>query len=121
MRQGPIRVRPCSAYPNGHLHSAGAASYHLRMTNEGQSERIRVVIGDAHYGDRLELTQLLRSQADIDVVGVTTDGAQALRLLRELRPDVALLDEDLPSLGGGAVARILKRELPDVQVMVLCN
>lgn len=87
----------------------------------GSDERIRIVIGDAHGSDRLELKRLLLTQPDIDVIGVTSDGEQALRMLRELRPNVALLDEDLPSFGGSAVARILKSELPDIQVMVLRN
>jgi DNA-binding NarL/FixJ family response regulator len=84
-------------------------------------QRIRIVIGDAHQRDRAELRQLLLTQPDIDVVGVTTDGEDALALLRRLRPHVALLDEDLPGFGGKAVARIISRELPDVQVMVLRN
>lgn len=87
----------------------------------GSGERIRIVIGDAHGSDRVELTRLLLTQPDIDVIGVTGDGEQALRMLRELRPNVALLDEDLPSFGGSAVARIIKSELPDVKVMVLRN
>lgn len=87
----------------------------------GSGERIRIVIGDAHRSDRMELTRLLLAQPDIDVIGVTGDGEQALRMLRELRPNVALLDEDLPSFGGSAVARIIKSELPDVKVMVLRN
>jgi two-component system, NarL family, nitrate/nitrite response regulator NarL len=91
------------------------------MSLVGSGERIRIVIGDAHGSDRLELTRLLLTQPDIDVIGVTTDGEHALRMLRELRPNVALLDEDLPSFGGSAVARILRSELPDVQVMVLRN
>jgi len=93
----------------------------MAMDLVGAGTPIRIVIGDAHAGDRLELTQLLQAQPDIEVVGITSDGEQALRLLRDLRPNVALLDEDLPSFGGYAVARILKRELPDVQVMVLRN
>jgi DNA-binding NarL/FixJ family response regulator len=84
-------------------------------------QRIRIVIGDAHHGDRDELHQLLLAQPDIDVIGVTSDGEHALALLRRLRPNVALLDEDLPGFGGSAVARIISRELPDVQVMVLRN
>ena len=84
-------------------------------------ERIRIVIGDAHSADRRELTQLLSAQPDIELIGVTSDGEQALQMLRDLRPNVALLDEDLPSFGGSAVARILKTELPEVQVMVLRN
>lgn len=91
------------------------------MTPEQQHEPIRILIGDAHDSHRLELAQLLRTQPDIEVVGVTTDGEHALRLLRELRPNVALLDEDLPGFGGNAVARILRSELPELQVMVLCN
>jgi DNA-binding NarL/FixJ family response regulator len=91
------------------------------MSLVGSGERIRIVIGDAHGSDRLELTRLLFTQADIEVIAVASDGEQALRLLRELRPNVALLDEDLPSFGGSAVARILRSELPDVQVMVLRN
>jgi DNA-binding NarL/FixJ family response regulator len=83
--------------------------------------RRRVVIGAAHQNDRDELRQLLLAQPDIDVIGVTSDGEQALTLLRRLRPHVALLDEDLPGFGGSAVARIIGRELPDVQVMVLRN
>lgn len=84
-------------------------------------QRIRVVIGDAHENAREELRQLLFTQPDIDVIGVTSDGEDALALLRLLRPHVALLDEDLPGFGGKAVARIIARELPDVRVMVLRN
>ena len=84
-------------------------------------QRIRIVIGDAHDAARRDLRLLLLAQPDIDVVGVTSDGEQALELLRRLHPNVALLDEDLPSFGGNAVARIIRRELPDVQVMVLRN
>jgi len=91
------------------------------MSLVGSGERIRIVIGDAHSSERLELTRLLFTEPDIEVIGVASDGEQALRLLRELRPNVALLDEDLPSFGGSAVARILRSELPDVRVMVLRN
>jgi two-component system, NarL family, response regulator DevR len=91
------------------------------MNFSDNGDRIRIVIGDAHVGDRRELTQLLSAQPDIELIGVTSDGEHALQMLRELRPHVALLDEDLPSFGGSAVARILRTELPDVQVMVLRN
>jgi DNA-binding NarL/FixJ family response regulator len=91
------------------------------MNTVAIGERIRIVIGDAHVDDRRELAQLLLSQSDIEVVGMTSDGEHALQLLRDLRPNIALLDEDLPGFGGSAVARILKSELPDVQVMVLRN
>lgn len=58
-------------------------------------------------------------QPDFDVVGVAEDGEVVLSLLRLLKPDIALLDEDMSSFGGGAVARVLAREQPELQVVVL--
>ena len=79
---------------------------------------IRVIIGDAHETERVTLFRLLTSQPDFDVIAVTDDGEDALALLRHHRPQLAILDEDLPSFGGCAVARIISRELPDVSVVV---
>ena len=81
--------------------------------------RIRVVLGGDQSGARRALYEMLVAQPDVELVGVADDGETALRLLRSLRPDVALLDEDMASFGGGAVARVLARELPDVKVVVL--
>jgi len=82
-------------------------------------KRIRVVIGDSHVGFRRTLRETFSGESDMDVVGETDDGELALQLVRRLRPNVALLDEDLPSLGGGAVARVLAAELPEVRVVIL--
>jgi DNA-binding NarL/FixJ family response regulator len=84
-------------------------------------ERIRVVIGDDGSGSHRALQALLVMQPDFDVVGVAEDGEVALGLLRLLKPDIALLDEDMSSFSGGAVARVLARELPDLQVVVLTS
>jgi two-component system response regulator DesR len=83
--------------------------------------RIRVVLGDDGSGSHRALQALLVIQPDFDVVGVAEDGEVALGLLRLLKPDVALLDEDMSSLSGGAVARVLAKELPDLQVVVLTS
>jgi two-component system response regulator DesR len=82
-------------------------------------ERIRVVIGDDGTGTHRALQALLVMQPDFDVVGVATDGETALGLLRLLKPDIALLAEDMASFSGGAVARVLRSELPGLQVVVL--
>ena len=81
--------------------------------------RIRVVLGGDRDGARRALYEVLVAQSDIELVGVADDGETALHLLRSLRPDVALLDEDMAAFGGGAVARVLASELPDLRVVVL--
>jgi DNA-binding NarL/FixJ family response regulator len=62
---------------------------------------------------------VLAAEPGVDIVGESDDGADALRLIRWARPDVALLDEDLPSFGGAAISRILRNELPETRVVVL--
>jgi len=81
--------------------------------------RIRVVLGDDGSEARRRLQMLLVAQPDFEVVGVADDGEVALELLRVLKPDVALLDEDMASFGGAAVARVIKAEQPDLQVVVV--
>ncbi|HEV8653914.1 MAG TPA: response regulator [Candidatus Limnocylindria bacterium] len=87
--------------------------------NVASGDRIRVVLGGDCSDARRALYDVLVAEPDIEVVGVADDGETALHLLRSLRPDVALLDEDMTSFGGGAVARVLASELPDLQVVVL--
>jgi len=88
--------------------------------NVASGGRIRVVLGgDRSDARRRALYDVLVAQPDIELVGVADDGETALHLLRSLRPDVALLDEDMAAFGGGAVARVLASELPDLQFVVL--
>ena len=80
---------------------------------------IRVVIGDGDGIFRRALRASFAIDPGIAVIGETADGEEALEMLRRTHPDVALLDEDLPSFGGAAIARILRSELPDTRVVVL--
>lgn len=80
---------------------------------------LRLFIGDADGVFRRTLRDGLAAEPGVDVVGESDDGADALRLIRWARPDVALLDEDLPSFGGAAISRILRHELPETRVVVL--
>lgn len=88
-------------------------------TARSGSTAIRLVIGDSDGEFRRSLRASLAGDPRIDVVGEADDGEQALQLLRWLRPDVALLDEDMPSFGGAAIARVLRRELPETMVVVM--
>jgi len=87
--------------------------------SDSESAPIRVLIGDADGEFRRALRASFAADARIEVVGEADDGTQALQLLRWLRPDVALLDEDMPSFGGAAIARVIRSELPETRVVVL--
>ena len=80
---------------------------------------IRVLIGDSDGEFRRALRASFSTDSRIDVVGEADDGELALQLLRRLRPDVALLDEDMPCFGGAAIARVVRSELPETRVIVM--
>jgi len=78
-----------------------------------------VVIGDSDGEFRRALRVSFAADPSVDVVGEADDGDLALQLVRRLRPDVALIDEDMPSFGGAAIARVLRSELPETRVVVM--
>ena len=80
---------------------------------------IRVLIGGSDGEFRRALRASFSADSHIDVVGEADDGDLALDLLRQLRPDVALVDEDMPAFGGAAIAHVLRSELPETRVVVM--
>ena len=77
-----------------------------------------MLIGDEDHNFRRGLRASLAVDPHVEVVAESSDGEHVLALLRRLRPDVALIDEDLPSFGGAAIARIIRTELPTPRVVV---
>ena len=74
---------------------------------------IRIVVADDHPIVRRGLTLTLREEPTLELVGEAGDGRQALEVIRNLLPDVALLDIDMPLLDGFGVTReIVKAQLP---------
>lgn len=73
---------------------------------------IRVLIADDQHIVRTGLTMLLDAQPDIEVVGAAADGREAVRLARQLRPDVCLFDIRMPVMDGIEATRLLAG--PDV-------
>ncbi len=82
-------------------------------------EIIRVVIVDDHPGVRAGIKKLLRRAKDITVVGEGADGARAIELANSEKPDILLLDVELPVLGGDIVMRRIHDADPEVRVLVV--
>ena len=80
---------------------------------------IRVMLVEDHHVVRQGLTALLATEDALEVVGSAGDGAEALTLFRTLRPDVTLMDLQLPKMGGVDAIRAIRREFPEARVIVL--
>jgi DNA-binding NarL/FixJ family response regulator len=82
---------------------------------------IRVVLADDHAVVRRGLAGLLESTDDLEVVGVARDGQEAVDLVREQRPDVAVMDLQMPVLDGVEATRAIVAEDLGTEVLVLTS
>ena len=83
------------------------------------TDRIKLLVADDHAVLRAGLKLLLNSEPDMKVIGEATTGIEAVRLSKELAPDVVLLDISMPGLNGQAALKIIKEECPDIKVLVV--
>lgn len=82
---------------------------------------IRVVLADDHAVVRRGLAGLIESTEDLEVVGIARDGSEAVALVREHRPDVAVMDLQMPVLDGVEATRAILGEATGTEVLVLTS
>jgi len=80
---------------------------------------IRILLADDHLIFREGMRSLLAREPDIDVVGGAENGRDTVRLARELKPDVIVMDITMPDLNGMEATRQIKKRIPDTKVLCL--
>jgi two-component system nitrate/nitrite response regulator NarL len=81
--------------------------------------RIRLLIADDHPVVRQGLVACLERQDHLAIVGEARDGFEAVALCRERKPDIVLMDIAMPRMSGLAAAEMLRKEQPQVKVLIL--
>jgi DNA-binding NarL/FixJ family response regulator len=81
--------------------------------------RYRVVVADDSLDLRDLIVLLLDDEDDFTVVGAAADGAEAVQLTAELRPDLLVLDMNMPVMDGIAATREVKSTWPETRVVLL--
>ncbi|MGD8969329.1 MAG: response regulator transcription factor [Anaerolineae bacterium] len=79
----------------------------------------RILIADDRPRSRAGLRALLATCAGLEIVGEAVDGRQAIDMVEQHRPDVVLMDVQMPVLDGLAATRAIKARWPDIRVVIL--
>jgi NarL family two-component system response regulator LiaR len=82
---------------------------------------IRILIVDDHAVVRQGLKMFLALDEELEIVGEAANGEEAIRRARDLLPDVVLMDLLMPQMDGIAATEVIRRELPDVEVIALTS
>jgi len=98
-------------------HAAPAVQYLERTSH--QMKPIRILLADDHALVRGGIRSLLEKLPMVEVVGETSDGREAVKQVRELQPDLVLMDVGMPGLNGLEATQRISKEFPNVRVLIL--
>jgi DNA-binding NarL/FixJ family response regulator len=82
-------------------------------------KHIRLLVVDDHPVVRKGIIACLAQQPNMKIIGEAADGVAALSMARELKPDIMLMDIDLPEKNGLLVTEAVRKELPAIKVLIL--
>ena len=86
---------------------------------EREERKKRVLVVDDHPLMREGIVATLQAESDIELIGEATDGDEAIELARALKPDVILIDLQMPRLGGLEAIKVILSDTPNVKIAVL--
>jgi two-component system response regulator NreC len=81
--------------------------------------KISVLLVEDHHVVRKGISYLLSLEEDIDLVGEAEDGNKAIKMAKDLRPDVVVMDITMPNLNGIDAVKQIKKAIPETKVMIL--
>ncbi|MGH2567805.1 MAG: response regulator [Bacteroidota bacterium] len=81
--------------------------------------RLRILLADDHEAFRCSLSSFLQSQSGVEVVGEARDGVEAVDQTQKLRPDLVLMDLQMPNRDGCVATREIKQHSPETKVVIL--
>ncbi|SNS13966.1 two component transcriptional regulator, LuxR family [Humidesulfovibrio mexicanus] len=89
------------------------------MTNTTDTKRYKVLLAEDHALLRQSLKAYLEAQGLCQVIGEAQDGREAMRMCRELKPDIVLMDLSMPGVDGMVAVKAIKRDYPDARIIAL--
>jgi DNA-binding NarL/FixJ family response regulator len=115
------QLRACSLTdPKPYIRTPRAEDRKTREMSKTQNPKtVRIVIAEDEGLVRVGLRSILAQEPTFEVVGEASTGTEALRLCRVLKPNVVLMDVQMPEMDGLAATREIKKELPATSVLVL--
>jgi DNA-binding NarL/FixJ family response regulator len=81
-------------------------------------KRIKLLIADDNERLRNELRSLLETQENLEVIGESGDGAEAVKMAETLQPDIIIMDISMPEMNGLAASEAIKKKFPFIKILI---